>query len=458
MRHAKRARMAVRRPGPALLVLLLAASGACDSAAPGSGGAEGSFEPALYDELDARASTWVDETLASLSLRERIAQLVVPWIPGAYASSSDASFRTLERWVTEEGIGGVVISIGSPHSYASLLNRLQNAARVPLLVTADFENGGPGMRVNHSYALPTLLPQGGGTSFPPHDGLRRHRRPGVRVRVRAHHGGGGAGARRPPELRPGPRRQFQSREPHHQHPSLRRGPGGGGGARSGVHRGCARRGRAHHRQALSGSRRHPHRLAHRAPGGGCGQGAAGGDGTGAVPAGRVRRRGRGDDRPRRGARHPGRRRAGDALALLPDRTPARGHGVRRPGLHRCPADGRHLARIRRGRGGGAGAGSGLRRAPRTRGCGRGHRRGGGRGAHGPGGARTHRPLGSPAAGRQGARGTPRAPHRRHGGRRRRGGLGPPPDLRRPHRRALGHPGARPRRPGCRSPPDPAAGW
>ena len=109
----------------------------------------------------------MDETLASLSLRERIAQLVVPWIPGAYASSSDASFRTLERWVAEEGIGGVVISIGSPHSYASLLNRLQNAARVPLLVTADFENGGPGMRVNHSYALPTLLPQGGGTSFPP---------------------------------------------------------------------------------------------------------------------------------------------------------------------------------------------------------------------------------------------------------------------------------------------------
>ena len=167
MRHAKRAGMAVRWPAPALSVLLLAASGACDSAAPGSGGAEGSFEAAYYDELDARASTWVDETLASLSLRERIAQLVVPWIPGAYASSSDASFRTLERWVAEEGIGGVVISIGSPHSYASLLNRLQNAARVPLLVTADFENGGPGMRVNHSYALPTLLPQGGGTSFPP---------------------------------------------------------------------------------------------------------------------------------------------------------------------------------------------------------------------------------------------------------------------------------------------------
>ena len=149
------------------MLLLLAVGAACDGPARDSGGAEGSPAALYYDELDGRANTWVDETLASLSLRERIAQLVVPWIPGGYASSSDASFRTLERWVTEEGIGGVVISIGSPHSYASLLNRLQNAARVPLLVTADFENGGPGMRVNHSYALPTLLPQGGGTSFPP---------------------------------------------------------------------------------------------------------------------------------------------------------------------------------------------------------------------------------------------------------------------------------------------------
>ena len=151
-----------------LLLLVSPLASACADATDGSGTGANPGPPAtLNDELDGRASTWVDGTLASLSLRERIAQLVVPWIPGAYASSSDASFRTLERWVAEEGIGGVVISIGSPHSYASLLNRLQDAARVPLLVTADFENGGPGMRVNHSYALPTLLPQGGGTSFPP---------------------------------------------------------------------------------------------------------------------------------------------------------------------------------------------------------------------------------------------------------------------------------------------------
>ena len=116
--------------------------------------------------LDADARRWVDETLATLTLRQAVAQLVIPWIPGGYSSESDADFQELLGWV-EDGLGGVSISIGVPDAYVAKLNRLQSRAGVPLLVTADFENGGPGMRINHSYALPSLLAQGGGTSFPP---------------------------------------------------------------------------------------------------------------------------------------------------------------------------------------------------------------------------------------------------------------------------------------------------
>ncbi len=122
--------------------------------------------PLAAAALDADARRWVEETLATLTLRQAVAQLVIPWIPGGYASETDPDFQELLRWV-EEGLGGVSISIGVPDTYAAKLNRLQARARVPLLVTSDFENGGPGMRINHSYALPSLLPQGGGTSFPP---------------------------------------------------------------------------------------------------------------------------------------------------------------------------------------------------------------------------------------------------------------------------------------------------
>ncbi|MDE2981816.1 MAG: serine hydrolase [Gemmatimonadota bacterium] len=122
--------------------------------------------PVTTADLDADARRWVEETLATLTLRQAVAQLVIPWIPGGYASESDPEFQDLLGWV-ERGLGGVSISIGVPDAYVAKLNRLQSRARVPLLVTSDFENGGPGMRIHHSYALPSLLPQGGGTSFPP---------------------------------------------------------------------------------------------------------------------------------------------------------------------------------------------------------------------------------------------------------------------------------------------------
>ena len=110
---------------------------------------------------------WVEATLASLTLEERIGQLMFPWISGAYLGEDDPEYDELFRWVEEDRVGGVVISIGTPLAYGAKLNALQARARVPLLVTSDFENGGPGMRINHLYALPTMLPAGGGASFPP---------------------------------------------------------------------------------------------------------------------------------------------------------------------------------------------------------------------------------------------------------------------------------------------------
>jgi len=96
-----------------------------------------------------------------------VGQLVIEWIPGGYVSPSSPDFAPLAEWVTEQEIGGVSPSIGTPHAYVAKLNALQELADIPLLVAADFENGGPGMRISGSYALPSMLPQGGGTAFPP---------------------------------------------------------------------------------------------------------------------------------------------------------------------------------------------------------------------------------------------------------------------------------------------------
>jgi beta-N-acetylhexosaminidase len=108
---------------------------------------------------------WVENTLASLSLREKVGQLMMPWVGGHYVAVDSEDFDTLAAWVQRDGIGGLVISVGMPHSYAAKLNALQRRARVPLLVGSDMENG-PGMRMAGIYSFPHLLPQGGGTEFP----------------------------------------------------------------------------------------------------------------------------------------------------------------------------------------------------------------------------------------------------------------------------------------------------
>ncbi len=100
----------------------------------------------------------VDELLAKLSVRDRIAQLVVPWIPGTYAAYDDAGFARAEAWVDSLHVGGVIVSIGSPLDIAAKLNRLQRRSGLPLLVASDFEGG-------------TSLRLVGGTPLPPNMGV-----------------------------------------------------------------------------------------------------------------------------------------------------------------------------------------------------------------------------------------------------------------------------------------------
>lgn len=135
-----------------------------DPVASGAGAFLGGrpVEPAL----SAGARAWVEETLAGLSLRERVAQLVMVWMSGGYAPRDDEEFTRVESLVRDDAIGGIVISLGTPLGYAARLNRLQASADVPLLVGADFESGA-GFRVSGVFALPNMLEMPGATVLPP---------------------------------------------------------------------------------------------------------------------------------------------------------------------------------------------------------------------------------------------------------------------------------------------------
>lgn len=156
--------------GAALLVAACSSSApsTIEPMAPGRGaGAEMPAAPVIAEVLDEEGRAWVEATLDRFTLRELIGQLIIEWIPGGYVTPTSPDFEPLRAWVEDDRVGGVSPSIGTPHAYVAKLNDLQSRADVPLLVTADFENGGPGMRINGSFALPSMLPQGGGTDFPP---------------------------------------------------------------------------------------------------------------------------------------------------------------------------------------------------------------------------------------------------------------------------------------------------
>jgi beta-N-acetylhexosaminidase len=99
-----------------------------------------------------------DELLQTLSPRDKIAQLVMAWIPGTYAAWDDEAFRRIEAWVDVLHVGGIIVSVGSPLDVAAKLNRLQERSGLPLLIGSDLE-GGTSIRLN------------GGTPLPPNMGV-----------------------------------------------------------------------------------------------------------------------------------------------------------------------------------------------------------------------------------------------------------------------------------------------
>ena len=103
--------------------------------------------------------SFVDSLLASLTVRQKAAQLVIPWISGAYSAFDDSSFEAAARWVDSLEVGGLLVSVGSPFDIAAKLNALQRRSRLPLLVSADLE-WGAGMRLTGGTSFPMIMAAG----------------------------------------------------------------------------------------------------------------------------------------------------------------------------------------------------------------------------------------------------------------------------------------------------------
>jgi beta-glucosidase-like glycosyl hydrolase len=81
----------------------------------------------------------------SMPLDEKIGQLFVVPARGVYMSEDSKDFQTLRHHVVDNRVGGVILFRSNVYEAAVLVGKLQEAAKVPLLVSADLE-AGLGMR------------------------------------------------------------------------------------------------------------------------------------------------------------------------------------------------------------------------------------------------------------------------------------------------------------------------
>jgi len=81
---------------------------------------------------------WVDSVFTALTPDQRLGQF---FMVAAYSNREKAHADRIERLVRNQGIGGVMFLQGGPKRQVIMTNRLQAAAKVPLLIATDAEWG-----------------------------------------------------------------------------------------------------------------------------------------------------------------------------------------------------------------------------------------------------------------------------------------------------------------------------
>jgi beta-N-acetylhexosaminidase len=110
-------------------------------------------------------NSWVERTLARMTLREKIGQMMMVPFFGGFQSAESVDYRVVLREVEEHRVGGLIVDtrrgpLGIQRSQAYptavIANQLQRRAKIPLLIGADFEYG-TRMRLDEGTPLPAAM-------------------------------------------------------------------------------------------------------------------------------------------------------------------------------------------------------------------------------------------------------------------------------------------------------------
>jgi len=112
-----------------------------------------SFAPPIFTKGD----SWVDQKMASMTMEEKIAQLMMIEVRPSYGLQHLNSVRAS---ISKHKVGGVIFFKGDPLQQVKLTNEFQKMSKIPLLVAIDGE-WGLAMRLSNTVSYPYQLGLGG---------------------------------------------------------------------------------------------------------------------------------------------------------------------------------------------------------------------------------------------------------------------------------------------------------
>ena len=101
----------------------------------------------------ADALRWADKELKHMSLEEKIGQLIAIGLNATFLNQDSEAFKDLRHQVVDNHVGGIVLFRGPVYESVVIVNRMQQLAKYPLLISSDLE-AGAGMRFDDTVNFP----------------------------------------------------------------------------------------------------------------------------------------------------------------------------------------------------------------------------------------------------------------------------------------------------------------
>ena len=99
------------------------------------------------------AVKWADKELKRMSLEEKIGQLIAVGVNATFLNQDSEAFKAIRHQVVDNHVGGIILFRGPVYESVVLVNRMQELAKYPLLISADLE-AGSGMRFDDTVNFP----------------------------------------------------------------------------------------------------------------------------------------------------------------------------------------------------------------------------------------------------------------------------------------------------------------